>query len=528
MSDFTINDSVLTRYEGAGGTVTVPDGVTAIADWAFAWCDTLTAVTVPASVRTIGELAFDGCTALRSVTTQGPLSAIAREAFCGCASLAVLSLGGGVTAIDDYAFCRCTALTQVDLPAGTVSVGSHAFDGCTALSAVTLPDTLAALASDAFADCRQLKRILAPRVVCETLLRTETTRVVLGYLSAPDRFSDTDATYFTDLIRARKQSLLPFILEDSAAMAGFVSGGFVREEEYDRLLNHAAQASNEGSVIALLRGRSAARQTQEIAYSLEQCPHMELAEARTKWTWTVCDDEQSLSITGYKGCDAQLSLPAFIDRFPVVKVAAQALSPKVQDLSPLRLAYLTDTLRSVKLPFGITALERGALQGCKALTAVSLPPTLTQIEEFAFAECGLTQVTLPERLTTLGGSAFQGCQALKSVTLPASLTTLGKVAFQGCVSLTELRFPAGIGTVPDGSCFRCTALTRVTVEDGMTAIGDFAFSDCKCLAEAHIPPSVTEIADFAFASCPALKIYGKADSTAARYAQKHGIPFCAE
>lgn len=52
-------------------SVTIPEGVTKIGDYAFQYCSSLTSVTIPEGVTTIGEGAFYGCSALTSVTFEG-------------------------------------------------------------------------------------------------------------------------------------------------------------------------------------------------------------------------------------------------------------------------------------------------------------------------------------------------------------------------------------------------------------------------------------------------------------------------
>ena len=46
---------------------TIPNSVTSIGEWAFAWCSSLTSVTIPNSVTSIGEYAFYKCSSLTSV-----------------------------------------------------------------------------------------------------------------------------------------------------------------------------------------------------------------------------------------------------------------------------------------------------------------------------------------------------------------------------------------------------------------------------------------------------------------------------
>ena len=48
-------------------SVTIPNSVTSIGDWAFSECSGLTSVTIPNSVTSIGDWAFDCCDNLKNV-----------------------------------------------------------------------------------------------------------------------------------------------------------------------------------------------------------------------------------------------------------------------------------------------------------------------------------------------------------------------------------------------------------------------------------------------------------------------------
>ncbi len=63
------------------GTVTLPDGVTRIGDYAFYGCRFLHRVTIPASVTSIGKFAFGNCPELREISIPPSVTCIAPNAF---------------------------------------------------------------------------------------------------------------------------------------------------------------------------------------------------------------------------------------------------------------------------------------------------------------------------------------------------------------------------------------------------------------------------------------------------------------
>ena len=80
-----------------------------------------------------------------------------------------------------------------------------------------------------------------------------------------------------------------------------------------------------------------------------------------------------------------------------------------------------------------------AFSGCSRLTSLTIPSSVTEIDESAFEGCsGLTSLTIPSSVTWIGRSAFKGCSRLTSLTLPSSVTWISESAFDGCSGLTSI------------------------------------------------------------------------------------------
>ena len=151
-------DKALISYPAgiSSSTYTIPQGITAIGDSAFYYCDSLTSVSIPDSVTSIGDNAFYFCESLTSVTIPDSVTAIGDSAFSYCDSLTSVSIPDSVTAIGDEAFYSCSSLTSVNIPDSVTSIGDRAFSYCDSLTSVSIPDSVTAIGDYAFGDCSNL------------------------------------------------------------------------------------------------------------------------------------------------------------------------------------------------------------------------------------------------------------------------------------------------------------------------------------------------------------------------------------
>ncbi len=68
-------------------SVTIPNSVTTIGEYAFGRCRALSSITIPNSVTTIGYYAFEYCSRLTSIAIPNSVKYIGEEAFIGCSDL---------------------------------------------------------------------------------------------------------------------------------------------------------------------------------------------------------------------------------------------------------------------------------------------------------------------------------------------------------------------------------------------------------------------------------------------------------
>ena len=124
--------------------VTVPsrfDGkpVTRIGDGAFSNAG-IKSVTIPDSVFSIGEYAFNDCGSLIEITLPQALTELPDGIFLMCDALKTVLLPDGITRIGTSAFQGCSSLESMIIPLKTVFIGETAFAHCRALDSLVFTD----------------------------------------------------------------------------------------------------------------------------------------------------------------------------------------------------------------------------------------------------------------------------------------------------------------------------------------------------------------------------------------------------
>ena len=165
INDFVIENGVLKEYQGQGGDVVIPEGVTNIGASAFSGCSSLASVVIPEGVTSIGDEAFYYCQSLTSVVIPESVTSIGASAFSGCSSLASIVIPKGVKSIGDSAFSGCSSLASIVIPESVKSIGNEAFWGCKGLASVVIPEGVTSIGDEAFYYCQSLTSVVIPEGV---------------------------------------------------------------------------------------------------------------------------------------------------------------------------------------------------------------------------------------------------------------------------------------------------------------------------------------------------------------------------
>lgn len=490
----------LLRAPGAlSGTYTVPVGVLAIGDDAFAYCYGLTGVRIPASVTSIGQRAFINAVNLASVDLAEGLLTIGSYAFYGCGSLTAITLPESLLSVDNYAFRYCSKLVNATFLGNAPTMDGTAFANVAAGFTLHYRQSATGFSSPTWNGYATQAHAKVPQFI------------ILPELANHHVGDEPFA------VAATSSSGLPVTISVVSGPAT-ITGGTV---------------TLTGSGIVTLRA--------------EQAGNATYAAAAVEHSFTVFGDyiyevfNGTALITGYNGGGGAITIPSVIDGLPVAGIREWTFNNR------------TD-LTSVSIPASVTYIGLGVFANCSALTAITVDAANAD-----YASAGgvlfdknyvlLIQApgalsghyTVPASVATIGIYAFEGCRALTGVTIHASVTKIENFAFILCRNLIAFEVDAsnpfyadtdgvlfskdgttliqapgaftGVYTVPPSTtrigaaAFADTSgLTAVVLPEGVEEIGEWAFLNCAGLSSAIIPASVTSIGHRAFMNCADLSL----------------------
>lgn len=136
--------------------------------------------------------------------------------------------------------------------------------------------------------------------------------------------------------------------------------------------------------------------------------------------------------------------------------------------------------------YKVTAIGKGAFLNCPKVKTVTIPQSVTAIEEQAFKNSGLTSIVFPSKVTTIDKQAFMGCTGLTSLTIPNHIYAIEDSAFCGCYGLTSLDLGKSVTFVSNYAFAGCYNLSKIFIPRSVEALCVGAFQDCTNLKDVTI------------------------------------------
>ena len=545
--------------------LTVPEGVSEIADFAFYRCGSIETVILPGSVRYIGYKAFGECDLLDMISMHISTGGVFSNVFTGCKMLRAFRLRDGakftedcvlysenrktlltcaeshrgeytvpdhVTAIGENAFRNCIGLTGVTVPEGVNIIRRQAFFGCDKLERITLPEGLKTIESGAFRYCRKLTEAVLPNGLeaidddlfygCEGL----------SYVSIPESVKSIGICAFFRCKSLTHLRIPPGVeirdkafsgcenLEDIEISPGarFTLKAFDNcAARYRFVLKYGTVQEKRAEAIRWLSGDvkkydDGIKFKSYISRSIKPILEIIVSGGLTGAFYGLC------RMLGEKKIDVFL-----IDKCLDAAKGNTELT-----------AALIEYKKSAYTPEDIEKIETDAAEKSLGLKKYTVGEELKNAREtfvlsdkgdgYAVKKCKINaaEIFIPElsgkkKIISIEKRAFSRKDEIRRIDIPGSVKDIKSGAFAGCSSLSEINV-AGSNEYyrsEDGVLFTADMKKLVSypparpspyvIPAAVKTVGEAAFAGCRGLKRITIPGNVSEIGPHAFIGCSGLK-----------------------
>ena len=380
------------------------------------------------------------------------------------------------------------SIKMVYIDSGVTSISSSAFGYCRNLSFVTISDTVNKIGNGAFMNCSSLTAISVDennttfRSENGAILSKDGTTLLLVPSGLSESFTIPDGV-------SRIESYAFWYCENLTAITlpvSVVSIGYDAFSLDDYTLSrvyYMGSRSQKGAIV--IEERNDAIRYASWAYFL---PGDNL-------TW-ILDSEGTLTISGTGDMDSFNSSIGYDIATPWHDVQA--------------------TIKRVVISEGVTSIGYGAFTGCANLTDITIPSTVSNINQDGIRGClrvdegntvyssddygvlfnkDKTQLiyvpktlsgsyAIPNEVTEINGMAFSG-SSLQTIVIPIGVTIIPYYGFSNCINLSNIIIPDGVTVIDNGAFYGCTNLQGVSLPDSVAVINYGAFDSCESLTDVY-------------------------------------------
>ena len=135
----------------------IPSSLTSISEYAFFDNINLTEVVLPEQLLEIGKYAFSR-TSIKNIRFPSSLTSIGESAFSRT-KLCSIALPDNIEYIPDSCFAHCDSLKSIQWPKRLRSIGSGAFRGCEALTNFTIPPSVVEISPSIIWGCSNISKL---------------------------------------------------------------------------------------------------------------------------------------------------------------------------------------------------------------------------------------------------------------------------------------------------------------------------------------------------------------------------------
>lgn len=520
-------------------SISLPTSLTSIERAAFSGCKSLQSVDIPYNVTSIGENAFLANWELKSLTLSPNLTTISESAFWGCIRLTSVTIPDKVTELENQAFHGCRNLVSVTLGLNVKSVADSAFENCDKLIEVYNRSSLDIHTGDeGFGGVAQHAKNVYTTEGNSYLKTDENGFMTYDQINLVAYVgNEADIT-----VPAEIRNIYPYAFRDNNIIKSVVVQGTNRVGQEVVIGDGAFQDCTNLNYVEL--GYGVTQIDHAAFFDCDKLRGITIPSSLTYIGNDAFGDCYQLVEVFYTG-NVSLSLTAGSDSYGGIAYYAKNIGgskegskvttdengyviyKEYNSLYQLLVDYEGNETE-LTLPFGITEINTRAFVDDAAITSVILPDSIDAIGDYAFSGCtSLTSIDL-KGCKTIGRSAFNLCESLASITIPDTVTLIDDYAFQSCKALADITLPDALANIgfnafqgtawynnqPDGLVYIGNVAyiykgndvdnPQIVLKEGTIGIAGRAFSNHSAITSITIPNSVTSIAASAFNGCSGL------------------------
>ncbi len=511
------------------GTIVIPDSVTSIGKNAFTSTNISGELVIPHSVTSVGESAFEKCAKITSLILYSEPAdynyeninksqEISNSAFMDCTSLSSLTLGTGITSLGNNAFANNTSITEINLNSidikdltatsntfkaiGTKADGisfkvgtkvtkipsylfySEQIENAPRITSITFEEgsICASIGANSFTNSYFISSVKLPDSIAKIGTNAFKNCYSLTSVTVGTGLTTIEADAFKDcykLVEVYNTSALNIVSKPGATDNGCL--GAYAIDIYTSL----------GATSKLIT----------------------TADGFTLYNGDIC------YLLAYTGSASTVVFPETCNGNPydIYEYAFYKFPSKI----------------NIVLSKYTTAISKYAFKGANINGTLSIPNSVKEIGEEAFADCvgKITKLTLPKNLKEIKEKTFYNSYLIANFTFPSKLQSIGKEAFaktlihgefvipegvvnigesafNGCYGILGMKLPSTLKDLKASTFNDCLALVSINLEN-VNAIGSSCFNNCQALKTVNFSKECVYIESKAFAGCQSL--YGTID-----------------
>lgn len=294
-------------------------------------------------------------------------------------------LNKNITKINREAFSNCTRLVRIILPNGITTIGESAFAGCTGLSSVTLPSNLVTIEKEAFRSTLALKQITIPDTVT-TIGESAFSGTGLTHISLPNK-----------LTKISNRCFASFYL-------------------------NSISIPNSVTEIGVWAFYGCPLKTVTLPSKLTLIGEYAFGACTELTSITLPESLKSIGGNAFVNCAKLTS----INIPKSVTTIGTGVFSGCHNLASFNSPYASADNRCIIINGELLAFAPGNL------SEYTIPSNVRRIGAYSFAYCKLIGIILPEGVTEIGKESFSECPNIRVMTLPSSVTLIEEEAFYKC------------------------------------------------------------------------------------------------